>query len=126
MGWGGSGFQEVCRAGSCCALRTGPPDLLISDFRVFWFSVSFLCFTIVALMVHAVPVLALRTFFSDLHTASISFHSARDRWRLKKPAEARIACSKVAFLTDQSFRCTKCKFSKSNLIFKTSLNFEHL
>ena len=42
--------------------RTGPPDLLISDFCVLWFSVSFLCFSIVALMVHAVPVLALRTF----------------------------------------------------------------
>ena len=55
-----------------------------------------------------------------------TLHSARDCWRLKEPAGARIACSKVAFLTEQRMQCTKCNFSNSNLIFKTSLNFEHL
>ena len=53
-------------------------------------------------------------------------YSARVHWRLKEPADAKIACSKVAFETEKPIRWTNVSFLSTNLIFNTSLIFEHL
>ena len=55
-----------------------------------------------------------------------AMYSARDHWRLKEPADARIACSKVAFETEQPIPWNNVCFLSTNLIFTTSLIFEHL
>ena len=53
-------------------------------------------------------------------------YSAGDHWRLKELADARIACSKMAFETDQPIPWTNVIFFSTNLIFNTSLISGHL